>query len=107
MHEVWNIAGEVGVLETPLLHTPHPTVKEFISSTNRYTTLNAKYFHEHGVKTNIFEIIFFPLGKFIQNYIFRLGFLDGTQGAILAILMSFHSFLTRSKLWLLQANSEK
>ena len=107
VHEVWNILGETGELQSPLLHAPHPTVSEFIVSVNTYTTLNAKYLYSAGKKTNLFEIICFPLGKFIQNYVFRLGFLDGTEGTILAILMSFHSFLTRSKLWLLQVKSEK
>lgn len=107
VHEVWNIDGSVGELESAILHTPHPTVGEFITSINRYTTLNAKELYAEGRKTNVFEIICYPLGKFIQNYVFRLGFLDGAEGAILAIMMSFHSFLTRSKLWLLQAKSEK
>lgn len=105
VHEVWNSTGETGELHSPLLHTPHTTASEFITSINRYTTLNAKQLYTEGRKTNVFEIICYPLGKFIQNYVFRLGFLDGTQGAILAIMMSFHSFLTRSKLWLLWAHS--
>jgi hypothetical protein len=31
----------------------------------------------------------------------KSGFLDGLEGLIFAILMSFHSFLVRAKLWLL------
>jgi len=37
--------------------------------------------------------------KFIQNYFLRLGFLDGTAGLISAVMMSFHSFLARGKMW--------
>ncbi|MFN4212849.1 MAG: hypothetical protein ACK4FL_02720, partial [Microgenomates group bacterium] len=47
----------------------------------------------------IFEIIFYPLGKFILNYFIYLGFLDGPAGFAYAFLMSFHSFLVRAKLY--------
>jgi len=52
-----------------------------------------------GIKTNIFEIIFFPIGKFINNYFFNLGFFDGPAGFTYAFMMSFHSFLVRAKLY--------
>ena len=45
------------------------------------------------------SILLFPAGKFIQNYFFKRGFLDGTAGFIHAALMSLHSFLVRGKLW--------
>jgi glycosyltransferase involved in cell wall biosynthesis len=107
VHEIWEINGKTSELMHPLRHTPHPTAGEFISSLNKYSTLNACFFFASGVKTNLFEILFYPFGKFVLNYIFRLGFLDGTEGCILAIMMSFHSFLTRSKLWLLWFRSVK
>ena len=36
-----------------------------------------------------------------MNYFIKFGFLDGLQGLVFAIMMSFHSFLVRGKLWLL------
>ena len=42
-------------------------------------------------------MILFPSGKFIHNYIFRLGFLDGMEGFIHAGMMSGHSFLVRGE----------
>lgn len=43
------------------------------------------------------EMILFPVGKFVWNYFFRLGFLDGMEGFIHAGMMSGHSFLVRAK----------
>lgn len=101
VHEIWDIQGHTGELENPLLHYPHPTVREFIDDINWYSTLNAKLLKAEGKKSSLLEIVFYPLAKFKQNYIFRFGFLDGTPGVLIAILMSFHSFLTRAKLYLL------
>lgn len=102
VHEVWDVPGVIGTLSHPLIHTPHPTVSDFLSDINEYSTLNAKYFFEHKKRTNVFEIIGYPIAKFIHNYIWRKGFLDGMPGMIMALMMSFHSFLTRGKLWQLQ-----
>lgn len=102
VHEVWEIRGMVGTLENPLNHTPHPTVADFLSDVNKYSTINAKHFYDHGVRTNVLEIIGYPVAKFFVNYIWRRGFLDGMPGMVVAVMMSFHSFLTRGKLWQLQ-----
>lgn len=101
VHETWEIQGPVGELENPLEHFPHPTISEFLKDINFYSTLRARQLYEENVKTNLFQIIFFPVGKFAQNFFLKLGFLDKTPGFMVAILMSFHSFLVRSKLYLL------
>lgn len=99
VHEVWGVAGAVGNLGAPLLHYPHQNVAQFLDEINRYSTLYARYLHQHGVKEPVLQIIGKPLAKFFVNYIWRLGFLDGTAGLVVALMMSFHSFLVRSKLW--------
>ncbi|MGB9706711.1 MAG: glycosyltransferase family 2 protein [Microgenomates group bacterium] len=105
VHEVWKIKGRIGELKNPLLHYPHQTVSDFLKDINFYTDLNAKFFYQKGVKTSCWQILAYPAGKFIVNYFLKRGFLDGTAGFIFALFMSFHSFLTRAKLWLLGQNS--
>lgn len=105
VHEVWEIKGRVGELNSPLLHYPHQTVAEFISHINRWTTLDAKEFFESGQRSSFWKIAFYPVGKFIGNYFLKLGILDGTPGLLMSMCMSFHSFLTRAKLFLLQTGS--
>jgi len=79
-------------------HYPHPTIKEFLQEVNFYSSLRADELFQQQKKTNILEIIFYPLGKFILNYFVYLGFLDGPSGFVYAFMMSFHSFLVRGKL---------
>lgn len=101
VHETWEIEGRVGLLKNPLLHYPHPDVVSFLTEINHYSTLKASEFYSTGRKTNILEIIFGPVWRFIKNYFFKLGFLDGTRGFIHAMMMAFYQFLVAGKLWLL------
>ena len=101
VHEEWVIEEELDTLDGYFIHYPHPTVSEFLSEMNFYTTLKAKELYEKGVKVKIWDIVLYPKGKFLQNFLFKLGFLDGIEGFLFAILMSFLSFLVRGKLWIL------
>ncbi len=99
VHERWKVKGKVWELKNPLLHCPHQTISEFLSEINFYSTIRTQELFDQGVKTSVWQIIIYPLGKFIQNYFFKRGFLDGIPGFVVATIMSFHSFLVRGKLW--------
>ncbi|MCJ7804450.1 glycosyltransferase family 2 protein, partial [Patescibacteria group bacterium] len=99
VHETWEIKGEIGKLKNPLLHYSHKTLSEFIEHINNFSTLHAQVLLKEVVKPSLFRLLANPLAKFMQNYIFRLGFLDGTPGIIVVLMMSFHSFLARAKLY--------
>lgn len=101
VHETWETKSEVGRLISPILHYPHPTISHFLKEINFYTDLRAKELYDKGVKSNFLSIILYPKGKFFVNYFIKRGFLDGTAGLVHALLMSFHSFLVKGKLYLL------
>jgi glycosyltransferase involved in cell wall biosynthesis len=101
VHERWVVKGKTAVLKNPLDHFPHSSVSEFLKEINYYTDLRAEELFKRKTKSNWLSIIAYPKAKFIQNYIIKGGFLDGLPGLLVAILMSFHSFLVRGKLWLL------
>ena len=100
VHEVWRIKGQTGNLRNPLLHHPHDTLGSFIGKLNKYTTIVAQSWKEQGKEVGFLEILFYPPGKFFNNYILKAGFLDGAPGLIMAVMMSLHSFLARGKLYL-------
>lgn len=102
IHETWDIKGETDVLTHPLEHFPHHNVAQFLDKINTYTSIRAQELYRQNHTTSIFEMFIYPSSKFILNYFFRLGFLDGIQGAIMACMMCFHSFMVRAKLWQLQ-----
>jgi len=101
VHEVWDIKDPTRSLLSPLLHSPHQTVAEFLDEINKYSTLRALELIENKKKANSFIIVMYTIGKFLDNYLLKLGFLDGTHGLIRALMMSYYSFLVRAKLWTL------
>lgn len=101
VHEKWVIYGKVGVLKNPIVHYPHQVIASFLREINFYTDIRVKELFIKNKKANLLSIILYPFFKFVFIYFFKKGLLDGIPGLIHAFLMSFHSFLTRSKLWLM------
>lgn len=102
VHETFVSLWPLKRLDGYLDHFPHPTIDAFLTSINRYSRLRADELYKKGKRTNWFEILGYPMGKFIYTYVLKLGFLDGPAGFVYSFMMSFHSFLVRSKLYVLQ-----
>jgi glycosyltransferase involved in cell wall biosynthesis len=100
VHETWEVSGKTETLENVLMHYPHQTVGEFLYEIDKYSTLRAQELFEQKKSISLWEVIIYPKTKFLQNYIFKLGFADGIAGLVIAVMMSLHSFLVRGKLWL-------
>lgn len=100
VHEYWSVKGKLGELENPILHHPHQSIREFVSDINFYSSLHAGENRSEKKNSSLFKIIVLSKAKFIYNMIILLGFLDGMRGFVLTLLMSFHSFLAWSKLFL-------
>lgn len=99
VHEVFVAELKIGKLKSFIDHYPHPTVGEFLSEINFYSTLRAKELLRKGESTSLLWILVYPKIKFIMNYFIKFGFLDGSAGFLYAFMMSFHSFLVRVKLY--------
>lgn len=98
IHEEWQVNGPLSEFSNSLEHYPHPDVAQFLDEINQYSSLTAKFLRSQGTIEPYWHLVAKPLAKFFVNYVLRLGFLDGTPGAIYAVMMSFHSFLVRAKL---------
>lgn len=99
IHERFISTGKVKTLQHLLLHYPHQTIAEFLQHINQYSTIRAKELQSQNHKSTVFELFFYPLGKFIYTYFLKAGFLDGPAGFVYSFLMAFHSFLVRAKLY--------
>lgn len=100
VHEYWDIKGPVGFLKNSLVHMPHPTLSEYLSEVDKYSTYHAESLLDEGKPKNIVHIVFWPVLKFVYGWIILGGFLDGMPGFVVAFTMSLHSFLASSKLYL-------
>lgn len=101
VHETWKVKGAIGELENPIFHYPHQSIAEFLQEINYYTDIRAKELFTQGIPVYWSSIILYPKVKFFVNYFIKRGFLDGVPGLVFAVMMSFHSFLVRGKLWIL------
>lgn len=106
VHETWQIKGQTRELKYPLEHYSHPDLDSFLKDISYFAMLHAQSLKQEGKRSSLGRIVFFPPAKFIRNWIFKLGFLDGTAGFVMAMMMSLHSFLASAQLFLLQKNEK-
>jgi len=102
VHEVWETTDKIGTSNGYLNHFPHQTIIAFLRSINKYSTIRAQELSDMKVAQGAFGIIALPFLKFAYTYFVKLGFLDGPSGFVYSFMMSFHSFLVRSKLYVHQ-----
>lgn len=99
VHEKWIINGTIGELRSPIYHTKDHFVSEFIARIGEYGPIDAIELTAENKPFSFFRLFVFPKAKFFQNYIFRLGFLDGLPGFFLAYLLAVQSLSSRIFQW--------
>lgn len=109
VHETLDVPKDLQVIKLVgnLVHRSKESMQEFIQTINMYSTISAQSYFDAGKKSSRVKIIFSPLVTFISGYIFKLGFLDGIPGFIIAKTLSMETFLKYSKLYLLQKNKNQ
>ncbi len=101
VHEnlLFPVAVKISKINGNILHYTVQNQQEYDAKTDHYARMNAKKYDEAGKKANFFKQYFSPVFAFIQHYIFRLGFLDGPEGFIIAKTTARYTFL---KYWYLK-----
>ena len=98
VHEKVVVEGRFGYLKAPLEHYTYRTVSDFLRKMDNYSTLAAAEIRKRGDR-GLFPALTRPFFTFIKMFIFRLGFLDGARGLILAVLYSYYTFSKYLKAW--------
>ncbi len=89
VHESLIVNGKSAVLKNYMLHYSYTSNSDYKRKMENYATLKAEELHAKGRQTTIFHFIFRPFYKFVTNYIFRLGFLDGKEGFSICYLSAY------------------
>lgn len=89
---------EVKLIKGDILHYTYYNLSEHIQQADHFTKIMAKDLFEKGKRTNLFRILFKPKARFIRDYIFKRGFLDGYNGLLIAIISSYAVFLREIRL---------
>jgi glycosyltransferase involved in cell wall biosynthesis len=93
--------ASTGFLKGNLLHYSFYTIEQHVNQINKFSTIKAEVLMETGGKSNLFKIWLGPIATFFQVYLFKLGFLDGTSGFLIAKNTAFSTLLKYSKLSLM------
>jgi glycosyltransferase involved in cell wall biosynthesis len=109
VHETLDIPEGIVItqLQGDLLHKSKDSIEDHVAGINKYAGMTAKVYFEAGKKSALFKMLFSPGFTFIQGYFFKLGFLDGYAGFIMAKINAQEVFLKYSKLLLLQKNKKQ
>jgi len=82
-----------------LLHFTYNDMNHYLVKSANYAAIWAKDKHASGKTTNLTTAILHGVGCFIKMYCLRLGFLDGKQGFLLALLSGHSTFVKYADLW--------
>ena len=92
-------AKNVGRLKHNIHHFVFSSLSHQVTTNDRYSTLGAEKMIRQGRGSSILPLIFRPIGKFIECYFLKRGFLDGRAGLIIAVGAAYSLFLRYSKVW--------
>lgn len=85
-------------LKGNLLHYTMNGWEDLKNQTEKFSGIAAKAMFEKHKKVNIFQILFKTAFRFIKEYVFLLGFLDGKAGLNIALMDSKYVWLKYTKL---------
>ena len=89
---------KISYLKGDLLHYSFNSISEHITQINKFSDIRAEEMLKSGKTITILNYILSPVVKFIKQYFFKLGFLDGLYGFIISVNSAHSTFLKYTKL---------
>ena len=101
-HDKVIVEGKICRLKGDIKHYVFKDLRHNIDTNNSYSSIMAEDLFKKGVKFSYTKLFLKPIGKFLEVYIYKRGFLDGLPGFIIAVGASYSMFLKFAKLWELE-----
>jgi len=98
LHEALEVDGEVGEMKNPMIHYTDRNLQQVIEKINRYSTVGAEELFQKGQNASLAKAVLRGGWAFFYNYFFRLGFLDRSEGFIIAVCDAVNKFYKYAKL---------
>ena len=106
VHESIEVNGKTGTLQNPLIHFATQNIEHTMAKMDRYSSIGAKEMFENGEKASYSKALGRGAWAFVYNYLFRMGFRDGSPGFIIAVSDGLNKFFKYAKLVELSKNLE-
>jgi len=82
-----------------ILHHTNDSFHSRIDNINRFSRIAAEALFAKGVKASLWRLLLKPLIRFLSEYVWQRGFLDGLHGYFIAKTSAQYVFYRESKLW--------
>lgn len=104
VHEKLHFPEDMRVekLKGDLLHYTYRDMEHYLVKSAGYAAAWAAQRQARGKKSSLLQGAWHGIGCFLRMYVFRLGFLDGRQGLLLAVLSAHSTFVKYADLWVRQ-----
>lgn len=93
VHETLKTDGEFHRFRHDLHHFTFRDVGDQVITNVRYARLGAKVAAERGERGSFARILLKPIGKFLETYLWKRGFLDGFPGFVISINAAHSIFM--------------
>lgn len=100
LHEILIVKSntEIGFLKGDLLHYSFYTKADHDKQLEKFSTIAAQDLFSQHKKASIYSLYIKPINRFLTDYIFKRGFLDGKAGLIICLSSSKAMHLKYAKL---------
>lgn len=93
VHEALLVDGNVKKLVGDLHHYTFRDVGDQVTTNVRYAREGARVALQRGESPGFFKLLHKPIGKFLETYIWKRGFLDGLPGFIISVNAAHSMFM--------------
>jgi len=96
-HDKLILKGKGVKIKGDLIHLTAEDLSHQVDTINKFSSIVALTRYNKGKKYHLWRLLLKPVSKFLEMYVLKRGFLDGTQGFIIAVSSSYSSFLKEAK----------
>jgi len=94
-------SGSVGRMQVPLIHHTYTSFAHYISKQYPYCDAAARELAAQGKRASVpwVRILTKTSWKFVEAFMIKRGFLDGTHGLVAALGSTFAAYMKQARLW--------
>jgi len=107
LHAHMTVAGSIGELHRDIIHFSYPDIHDVLEKLDRYSSGNARDMLAAGKSAGVGKAVMHGFFAFVRTYFFRLGFLDGQHGLMLAVYNAEYTYYKYIKLMFLKSPPQR
>lgn len=82
-----------------LEHYTFRDFKEYVLKMMNSAMITAQKYHDEGRQVPLIKVLFSPVFSFFKTYFFKLGFLDGYKGWVIAATTAYYTYVKYARLY--------